>query len=358
MGRQRGSGEDAPLWIPDPGRVARANLTAFIKQIQQQKPVGAHEVTDFASLYRWSVERPDAFWPEVWRFCGVIADERPGRLPWDDVVIGLDRMAPPDPALGPRWFPGARLNFAENLLRYRDAQPALVFWNEQGRQRELSYAELHEEVARVAAALRQQGIVPGDRVAGFMPNLPETVIAMLATTSLGAVWSSCSPDFGANGVLDRFGQIRPRVLFCADGYRYAGKEIDSLARVREVRDKIPEIERVVVVPYLRPTAGNQCDQGRGPLGSTAPRPSRPESTRAASLRIRPPGLHHVFVGNHRAAQVHGARRRWHAAPASQGTGAAHRSPARGPHLLLHHLRLDDVELAGIEPRGRGNRDLV
>jgi acetoacetyl-CoA synthetase len=243
--------EDSPLWTPDPGRVARANLTAFIKHIQKKKPAGSKGVKDFDSLYRWSVERPEAFWPEVWRFCGVVAEEFPGREPWDEVVVGLDRMAPPDPKLGPRWFPGARLNFAENLLRYRDEKPALVFWNERGRQRELSYAELQDEVALVAAGLRQEGLIPGDRVAGFLPNLPETVIAMLATTSLGAVWSSCSPDFGANGVLDRFGQIRPRVLFCADGYRYAEKEIDSLARVREVREKIPEIERVVVVPYLR-----------------------------------------------------------------------------------------------------------
>ena len=257
MAGKRESGEaktktrnDSPLWTPDPGRVARANLTAFIKQVQQQKPVGAHDVTDFPSLYHWSVERPEAFWPEVWRFCGVVAEGFPGREPWDEVVVGLDRMAPPNAELGPRWFPGARLNFAENLLRYRDEQPALVFWNERGRQRELSYAELHQEVALVATGLRQEGVVPGDRVAGFLPNLPETIIAMLATTSLGAVWSSCSPDFGANGVLDRFGQIRPRVLFCADGYHYAGKEIDSLARVREVREKIPEIERVVVVPYV------------------------------------------------------------------------------------------------------------
>jgi acetoacetyl-CoA synthetase len=257
MAGKRGSGKaktktrkDSPLWTPDPGRTARANLTGFIKHVRQRKPVGANQVTDFASLYRWSVERPDAFWPEVWRFCGVVAEERPGLEPWDDVVVGLDRMAPPDAELGPRWFPGARLNFAENLLRYRDEKPALVFWNEHGRQRELTYAELHEEVALVAAGLRQEGVAPGDRVAGFLPNLPETVIAMLATTSLGAVWSSCSPDFGVNGVLDRFGQIRPRVLFCADGYRYAGKEIDSLARVREVREKIPAIERVVVVPYV------------------------------------------------------------------------------------------------------------
>jgi acetoacetyl-CoA synthetase len=209
-------------------------------------------VEDFGSLWRWSVERPDAFWPEVWRFCGVIGDERPGREPWDQVVIGLDRMAPPDPRLGPRWFPGARLNFAENLLRFDDDRTALVFWNEAGRQRELSYRQLNQAAAQVAGALAGEGVEAGDRVAGFLPNLPETVIAMLGATSLGAIWSSCSPDFGANGVLDRFGQIEPKVLFCADGYRYAGKEIDSLPRVREVRGKISAIKRVVVVPYLRP----------------------------------------------------------------------------------------------------------
>jgi acetoacetyl-CoA synthetase len=247
---------ETPLWAPDAERVKRANLTAFIKHIHKQKPAGSKAVSDFDSLYRWSVERPDAFWPMVWSFCGVIAEERPGRAPWDEVVIGLERMAPPDPKLGPRWFSVARLNFAENLLRYADDHPAIVFWNEQGRQQELSYAELGREVGRVAAALKRHGIRPGDRVAGFLPNLPETVIAMLATTSLGGIWSSCSPDFGANGVLDRFGQIRPRVLFCADGYRYAGKEIDSLARVREVRERIPEIERVVVVPYV---AANRPD---------------------------------------------------------------------------------------------------
>ncbi len=251
--------QDEALWTPDAERVGRANLTAFINHIQKQRPAGSSGVCDFATLYRWSVDRPDSFWPEVWRFCGVIAEERPGKPPWDDAVLGLERMAPPDPRLGPRWFSGARLNFAENLLRYADAQPAIVFWNEQGHQRTLSYEDLRQEVARVAAALREHGIVPGDRVAGFLPNLPETVIAMLAATSLGAIWSSCSPDFGANGVVDRFGQIRPRVLFCADGYRYAGKTIDSLARVREVRERIPEIERVVVVPYVAANRPNISD---------------------------------------------------------------------------------------------------
>ena len=243
---------EEPLWTPDPDRIARANLTAFIKHVQQKKPAGSQEVSDFSSLYRWSVTRPEAFWPQIWRFCGVVAEERPGGDPWDEVVIGLERMAPPHPELGPRWFRGAKLNFAENLLRHEDDRAAVVFWNERGRQRALSYTELRSEVARVADALVAEGIRPNDRVAGFLPNLPETIIAMLATTSLGAIWSSCSPDFGANGVLDRFGQIRPKVLFCADGYLYAGKQIDSLDRVREVRQRIPEIQRVIVVPYLRP----------------------------------------------------------------------------------------------------------
>jgi acetoacetyl-CoA synthetase len=168
------------------------------------------------------------------------------------VGMGLDRMAPPDPVLGPRWFPGARLNFAENLLRWDDDREALVFWNEAGRQAAVTYRDLGARVASAAAALLADGIVPGDRVAGYLPNLPETVIAMLATASLGAVWSSCSPDFGVNGIYDRFGQIRPRVLIAADGYRYAGKRIDLLPRVREIRERIDGIERVVMVPYTDP----------------------------------------------------------------------------------------------------------
>ncbi len=237
---------EEPIWTPSAARIARANLTAFIERVRQKHP----SVSDFPSLYNWSISHSDAFWPEVWESCGVIAEERPGRPPWDEVVVGLDRMAPPDPVLGPRWFPGARLNFAENLLRHDDDRDAIIFWNERGRQRRLTFRQLRTEVAAASAALGALKVGVGDRVAGFLPNLPETIVAMLATTSVGAIWSSCSPDFGANGVLDRFGQIQPRVLFCADGYRYAGKEIDCLARVREVRARIPGIERVVVVPCL------------------------------------------------------------------------------------------------------------
>ncbi len=289
-----------PIWAPGPERVRRANMTAFLQRVRDQRPAGAEAVSDFPSLYRWSVERPEAFWPEVWSFCGVVADQRPGGPPWDEVVVGLERMAPPDPVLGPRWFPGARLNFAENLLRFRDDRPALVFWNEQGRQRALSFRELADATAAAAAALREHGIEPGDRVAGFLPNLPEAVIAMLATASLGAIWSSCSPDFGANGVLDRFGQIRPRVLFCADGYLYAGKRIDSLARVREVRERIPGIERVVVVPYLadRPDLGGIESavlwDDLGGSGGTAERRTGSRLSGASSFR-RFPFDHPLYI---------------------------------------------------------------
>ena len=230
-----------PLWIPNREQVLSANLTRFMREVG---------VTDVDQLHRWSVEEREKFWVAVWKFAGIIADERPGRDPWDTVLVGRDRVAPPDPELGPRWFVGAKLNFAENLLRRRDDHPALVSWNEHGRQRELTYRELARAVAGVASALRRQGVRAGDRVAAFMPNIPETAIAMLAATSIGAIWSSCSPDFGANGVLDRFGQIQPKVLFVAASYRYSGKDIDCLERVREIVQRIPEIERVIVVPYL------------------------------------------------------------------------------------------------------------
>ena len=230
-----------PVWTPSPEQIESANLTRFMR---------AAGKADFPELYRWSVEQREDFWVALWKFCEIIAEERAGREPWDEVVVGRDRVAPPDPDLGPRWFVGARLNFAENLLRRRDDHPALVFWNEQGRQRTLTHRELARQVAQVAGALRREGVVAGDRVAAFMPNIPETTIAMLAAASIGAIWSSCSPDFGTSGVLDRFGQIQPKVLFCAGSYAYAGKEIDCLGRVREIVDRITEIQRVVVVPYL------------------------------------------------------------------------------------------------------------
>jgi acetoacetyl-CoA synthetase len=228
-------------------------MVRFFRSVAERNRSAPSPAADYAEWHAWSCTHPADFWSAVWEFTGVVATARPGKAPWDSVVEGFDRMAPPDPVLGPRWFQGARLNFAENLLRHRGPQPAIVFRGEDGARRELSRDALAAEVGRVAAALRAHGIRTGDRVAGFLPNIPETVIAMLAAAACGAVWSSCSPDFGVKGVLDRFGQIEPKILVAADGYRYAGKELDSLARARDIVAAIPSIECVVLVPFLRGT---------------------------------------------------------------------------------------------------------
>lgn len=200
-------------------------------------------MADYGDLYRWSIEKPAQFWTELARF----ADVRATFLKDEPVIENRGAMP------GARFFPGARLNFAENLLRYRDAHPALVFRNERGARRALSYRQLYDEVARIAAGLKAAGVGPGDRVAAFVPNLPETAIAMLATASLGAIWSSCSPDFGLGAVIDRFGQIEPKVLFTADGYFYAGRTLDSLPLIADLMKKLPSVQALVVVPYVSPT---------------------------------------------------------------------------------------------------------
>jgi len=208
---------------------------------------------DYGQFHRWSVDRAADFWASIWHYSDIIASE-----PWQEVLEDADRFP------GARWFTGARLNFAENLLRfaqqpaYRD-KAALISRLENGERYSLSYADLHREVEKLAAGLRQVGVAPGDRVAAFMPNVAETVIAMLAATSLGAIWSSCSPDFGINGVMDRFGQIEPKVLFACDGYYYNGKTIDSLPRVREIADQISAIEKLVIVPIVNRNKPGELD---------------------------------------------------------------------------------------------------
>jgi acetoacetyl-CoA synthetase len=205
----------------------------------------------WAEWHAWSVRDRERFWASVWRWTSVVADELPDGSAWNSVCVGGDRMSPPDATLGPRWFEGARLNFAENLLRRRDDGVAIIAKDERGLIRRLSHRELAAEVAAMAAAMRAAGLTAGDRVAAYMPNLPETVIAMLAAASIGCVWTSCSPDFGVKGVLDRFGQVAPRLLICADGYRYAGREHDCLDRIREIAGAIPSLAGIVVVPHLR-----------------------------------------------------------------------------------------------------------
>jgi acetoacetyl-CoA synthetase len=208
--------------------------------------VNHHQATDFAdydALYTWSVENITEFWDEMWQFADIKASKK-----WDTVIDDPAKMP------GARWFAGSRLNFAENLLRYRDNHTALIFRGEDSIRRVMSYKDLYDATAAVAAALKDAGIEPGDRVVGFMPNMPESIIAMLAAASIGAVWSSCSPDFGIKGVLDRFGQTRPRVLFTADGYFFKGKQLDSLEKIAGIIKELPSIEKIVVVPYTRENA--------------------------------------------------------------------------------------------------------
>jgi acetoacetyl-CoA synthetase len=213
-------------------------MTAFIRHVDSRWPLVA---STYDALYDFSIERPEAFWEAVWEFCGVRGEMG------DRVAVDLDRMP------GARFFPDARLNFAENLLARRDEAPAIVGWGEgQAHARSLSYAQLAVEVARVAAALRACGITAGDRVAAYLPNIPEAIVAVLGAAAIGAVWSSCSPDFGVQGVLDRFGQIQPRVLLAADGYHYGGKTHDLLGKVRDIVRALPTVERTVILPFVRP----------------------------------------------------------------------------------------------------------
>jgi len=225
-----------PLWTPDRKQIERANLTRFIAFVNREY---ALELADYDDLYAWSIRCIPDFWEALWSFVGIRASR-----PFETVLENPEMP-------GATWFRGARLNFAENLLRFRDERIALIAVREGGEvAARLSYAELYRLTARLARFLREAGVSAGDRVAGFLPNSVEAVVAMLAASSLGAVWSSCSPDFGFKGVMDRFGQIEPKVLFTADGYRWNGKKIDSLERAAEVVRSAPTIERVVVVPFL------------------------------------------------------------------------------------------------------------
>jgi acetoacetyl-CoA synthetase len=234
---------DTPFYTPSAQRIASANLGRFAALAQRDfgaPALSGNPAADFRALWQWSVAERGQFWRAVSAFAGAIVEQdRDGAT-----LVDGERMP------GARFFPGARLNFAENLLARRDAHVALVFRNERRTRRTVSYAELHREVGRVAAGLAALGVGPGDRVAGYLPNVPETVIAMLATTSLGAVWTSCSPDFGAQGVLERFGQVKPKVLFAADGYFYNGKTLDSRPTIATVTAQLPTLERVVMVPYV------------------------------------------------------------------------------------------------------------
>ena len=226
-----------PLWQPSEDRIRQTNMVRFMEDVEEDWNV---DIRDYAELYRFSIEEKEKFWTSLKDYAGIIAET------WGtDVLVDAGKMP------GARWFPDARLNFAENLLRRRDDTDALVFWGEDRVRRRISHSGLYDQVSRLAQALTAAGVGAGDRVAAYLPNMPETVTAMLAASSIGAIWSSCSPDFGVQGVVDRFGQIEPKALFAADGYYYNGKSHDCLGKLAEILDRVPPVARTVIVPYMR-----------------------------------------------------------------------------------------------------------
>lgn len=226
-----------PLWIPSEERKQQANITRFIEQINAWYGL---KISSYAELYRWSVENIPDFWAAMWDFAGIKSSQR-----YDQVVDDMGKFP------GARWFPSARLNFAENLLRYRDDQIAFLFKGETQTSKQMTYAEVYDSVARLAHSLKENGVGVGDRVVGYMPNLIETAVAMLAVTSLGATWSSCAPDIGPAAAIERLGQVAPKVMITADGYFYKGKAFDTLEHAAEVARGIPSLQKVIVVSYTR-----------------------------------------------------------------------------------------------------------
>ena len=223
------------LWEPDPVRVLSSNLTVFMKFVEERWDISCQS---YAALHQWSVKEQEKFWLAVWDFAEIIGDG-----PGDTILENKGKM------FGASYFPEAQLNFSENLLRNRDNTSALIFRGETGVERTLNRSQLYDLVSRIIQAMKNAGVNPGDRIAGYLPNLPESIAVMLAAASLGAIWSSCSPDFGTRGVLDRFGQIEPKILFVADRYFYGGKTIHYNERIREVRAELKSIQEVVVIPY-------------------------------------------------------------------------------------------------------------
>ncbi len=231
---------DRPLWQPSEARIAASEMSRFRRAVERDWGIA---LADTRALRAWSVAEIGKFWQSLWRFCDILAEG-----PIAPAVIDIEKMP------GTRFFPETRLNYAENILRFSQDREsaAIIFRGEDKVARRLSRGELQDQVARLAAYFRSLGLKPGDRIAGFVPNMPESVIAALAAAAIGCIWSSCSPDFGPEGVLDRFGQIAPRLLVTADGYWYNGKAHDSLARMAQLCGQLPSIESVLVIPYLAP----------------------------------------------------------------------------------------------------------
>lgn len=233
---------NAMMWQPSADSIAEARMTDFLQHIDKSYDLG---LANYADLHQWSVQNKEDFWSQVWDYFDVVGDK-------GETILENGNKMP-----GANWFPQAKLNFAENLLRHKDEHLALIFRGENGTRQQLTYAELYGEVAALAASFRAHGVQAGDRIAGMLPNCIETVVAMLATTSIGAIWSSCSPDFGVQGVLDRFGQIEPKIFITVDGYFYNGKTIDVTDKTAAILESIESIEQTLVVNFTGNYQGSE-----------------------------------------------------------------------------------------------------
>lgn len=237
----------APLWTPSPSLIENSHLMAFAQRNGFAKDV------DYATLHNWSLSDVGAFWSSFWDFAGVLGDK------------GTIALQDGDQMEKAQFFPEAKINWAENLLKRHDNAPAIIFRDELAREREISFAELRGLVSKWQQALIAAGVQKGDRVAGYMPNLPETLIGALAAASIGAIWSSASPDFGVQGVIDRFGQIEPKILISVDGYFYNGKTVDVLPKIKDALPSIPSIEKIVIVPFVSRGSGQLADLSSLPI---------------------------------------------------------------------------------------------
>ena len=320
-----------PLWTPSEAFKASAPMTDFITWCGKCRDKTFDDYDDF---YDWSISERGPFWSAVWDYCDVRGDK--GGI---DLVDG-------DVMLKARFFPEARLNFAENLLAKAGDGDALIFRGEDKVSERWSWQRLTATVSRLQQALRDLGISEGDRVAAMMPNMPETIALMLAAASIGAIWSSCSPDFGELGVLDRFGQIEPKLFIACDGYWYNGKRQDVADKVRAVSEKLAV---PVLIRRCTGAGGIPC---RWPHIRSVHRALCGQGHRLCAAAICASALYPFFLGNHWRAQMHRAFRRWHAAAAPEGAALSLRAFGRRQAVLFHHLRLDDVELAGFRPRQR------
>ena len=324
-----------PLWTPGPDRAAGTNLARFSRYAADRHRL---DLGDYADLHRWSVEEPGQFWQDVWDFSGVVAHQDA-----DQVVEGFEQFP------GARWFPGARLNFAENLLRYRDDAPALISVMETGQRTQISYAELFDATSSIAAWL-EGFIQPGDRVAGWLPNAAEAVIGMLATTALGGVWSSCSPDFGSEGALDRFGQIQPRVLIACDGYHYGGKTFPTVDKVIDVARQIESIEAVLWVSVINEPMNTAGAWQNASFAALLEAPAAPVQFVQREFDDPLYVMYSSGTTGKPKCIVHGIG----------GTLIQHLKEHRlgRASVLLYYMRLDDVELAGERFGHRSNRSAL